>query len=86
MSGATAAGFVFWINMAVTGGPCRTISSSYVKIGPIRDISSIRVELSKASFPSTMFLFQLKIILFDQNAPPPKYLNFPPTAAIDATA
>src|SRR5580704_5155231 len=36
-SGATATGLVFWISMALTGGPPRSASSSPVRIWPMRD-------------------------------------------------
>ena len=55
-SGATDTGLVFWISIAVTGGPPCSASASPVRIAPMRDWSSMRTERSQTSRPSIIVL------------------------------
>jgi hypothetical protein len=49
------------VKSAVTGGPPRSASWSPVRIAPMRDWSSMRIEGSRASLPSITLLFRWKI-------------------------
>ena len=55
-SGQTIAGLVFWISMPVTGGPFFSASRSPVRIGPSRDWSRSRIDVSTMSMPSISVL------------------------------
>ncbi len=55
-SGATFTGLVFWMIIAVTGGPPSSASRSPQRIAPIRDWSSSRVAGSAMSSPSIIVL------------------------------
>ena len=57
-SGATETGLVFWISIAVTGGPPQSASASPARIGPMRDWSSTRTAGSHNSGASIIALFQ----------------------------
>ncbi len=50
-SGATVTGLVFWISMAVTGGPSPRSSRFPVSTWPMRDWSSMRMDGSRTSRP-----------------------------------
>ena len=57
-SGHTDTGLVFWISIAVTGGPSQSAAVSPVRMAPIRDWSSMRTDVSRTSWPSIIDLFQ----------------------------
>ncbi len=57
-SGATDIGLVFWISIAVTGGPPRSVSVSPERIAPIRDWSRRRIVGSRTSSPSIIRLLR----------------------------
>ncbi len=85
-SGATDTGLVFWISIAVTGGPWRRASGSPVRTRPICDWSSIRVPGRAASSPSISRLSRPNTPLFEWKAPPPRCCQAPVTAGMQSAA
>ena len=84
--GETIIGLVFWINMAVTGGPpCRSIGLPH-KTSPIRDWSKTLIPLSKRSAPIIRDLSSGKSSALLYSAPPPRYFHAPVTAGMHETA
>jgi len=70
--GATASGLVFWMSIALTGGPFFNASASPVRMAPTRDWSRRRTRESRTSSPSIMVFFSLKTPLLLWNAPRPR--------------